>query len=165
MQGIQGPQGIQGETGPAGENGRDGKDGKDGLNGRDGIDGKDGKNSELSQEQIEKLNSVINKEDKIRLNIDDSNNIVLEHNTEYRKGILSSLTITFPETKEDMFSCIVVFQTDSASFSLHCDTDIKWSGDDVVNCCFYPLVNKVYELTIWWNGYFMNANVRGVLIE
>lgn len=178
-QGVQGPQGIQGERGPQGENGKDGKDAsaitnyyelenKPSINGIELIDQKtlDELNiqEKLKDEQIENINSICNKDDKTIFNTNNSNEIELRNNTEFRRGYLSSITVTLPTEIDDNFISGLVFSSGENPCVFYNVDNIKLIGSNVDDGKFNPSSNTHYNITFFWDGEYMIGNIIGVVI-
>ncbi len=85
------------------------------------------------------------------------------NNTEYRYGVLTSLSITLPEPEDDYTAYIVFTSGETATETIYPDT-LKWSGDDVIDGIFTPLTSRRYNIGIWYDGEHINAVARGVAV-
>lgn len=101
--------------------------------------------------------------------------ITIDTLTEYRvTEYAQSLTVKLPQSITDDFECALVFRSSSIATALTCPSSVKWSGDDVASItttendisvtynCLVPQVNKTYNVIFWYDGFNMNAAVRGV---
>ena len=89
--------------------------------------------------------------------------ITLQDNTIHRfMNMMNALSITLPDEFSDLFQCEVVFKSGTTATSLTYDESIKWSGDDIKDNVFVPELNKTYNILFWYDGFNMNAVVRGV---
>ncbi len=116
-----------------------------------------------AQNSADNALSVANvKADKTVINTDRSSTtgiVTLEDNHEYRfTQNLNTLVITIPEGD---FIAGVVFSSGTTSTQVVCDSDVKWSGDGVVDGVFTPDPETVYNLVFWYDGININAVSRG----
>ena len=87
----------------------------------------------------------------------------LEDNTVFRfTKEVSSLALALPNTINQLFQCELAFKSGTTATSLSYDESIKWSGDDIKDNVFVPVANKTYNILFWYDGFNMNAVVRGV---
>ena len=88
------------------------------------------------------------------------------NNTEYRAGILESLTITLPAELPDTYESSIVFSSGDTPTNGVFPADVKWSGTDVVEnngvVALVPIENKRYNISLWYDGKYVNAVSRGV---
>lgn len=160
LKGDKGDKGDKGETGDTGAKGDKGDTGAEGYTPVRGID-------YWTSEDVAQFNSdmqgmVADKQDKTVFNTDTSTTIELAHNTEYRRGSVSSLTTTFPSvTNDDYISCIV-FQSGTTATTFSYPSNIKWSGTDLSSGQFVPKASKYYEVIFYKNHFGYNGVVRGV---
>lgn len=114
-------------------------------------------------EQIEiNKTSILNKQDKTTIVTDiTSTETILtplcEH--EYRYGTLTSLTITLPTEINLDYITSIVFTSGETDTTLTYPDTIKWSGDDVSDGVFLPVVSKTYNIILW----FDDTNLYGVV--
>ncbi|MBQ8545631.1 MAG: hypothetical protein IJ437_01690 [Clostridia bacterium] len=81
--------------------------------------------------------------------------IVVESQTEYNLGLRTSLTISFGEV-DSGFEAIVNFRTGATAPSFEAPSELVFSGDDSYAGRFYPITNRIYEISL--------KNVLGVMI-
>lgn len=87
-------------------------------------------------------------------------------NTEYRAGTLTSLTITLPSDVPDTYESSIVFTSGSTPTNGVFPDAIKWSGNGVVEnngaVALVPIENTRYNISLWYDGKYVNAVSRGV---
>lgn len=87
-------------------------------------------------------------------------------NTEYRAGTLTSLTITLPSDVTDTYESSIVFTSGSTPTNGVFPDNIKWTGTGVVEnngaVALVPVENMRYNISLWYDGKYVNAVVRGV---
>ena len=87
-------------------------------------------------------------------------------NTEYRAGTLTSLTITLPSDIPDTYESSIVFSSGDPPTNGVFPDDIKWSGTDVIEnngaVALVPIENTRYNISLWYDGKYVNAVSRGV---
>lgn len=87
-------------------------------------------------------------------------------NTEYRAGTLTSLTITLPADISDTYESSIVFTSGATSTNGVFPDNIKWTGTGVVEnngaVALVPIENTRYNISLWYDGKYVNAVVRGV---
>ena len=90
----------------------------------------------------------------------------LADNTEYRAGELTALTLTLPSSYGDTFESSVVFTSGATATNVTYPDGIKWSGMDIAESDgvtgFAPIANQRYNISLWYDGKYINAVVRGV---
>ena len=102
--------------------------------------------------------------DDITINTDTTTEIALAHNTEYRRGEVSSLTISLPSTIPERLDCMVAFSTGSTAPTVTLPSGMAITGDDVSGGAFSPAANKRYNLMIWYDGVMVWCSIVGVSI-
>lgn len=110
------------------------------------------------------LSAVSNKQNKTAFNTESTTTIELADNTEYQRGSITSLTVTFPSSVSNGYISSVIFQTGSAAPTFTYPSNIKWSGSDISNSQFVPVAGKYYEVIFWYNNFGYNGLVRGVWV-
>lgn len=89
--------------------------------------------------------------------------INISNNTVHRfTNVMSSLSLALPTEIDKLFQSEVVFKSGTTATSLTYDNSVKWSGDDITDNKFVPVANKTYNIIFWYDGFYMNAVVRGV---
>ena len=91
--------------------------------------------------------------------------IQLDNNKTYQ-GIAvggSSYTITFPENVSDTYMSELSIKF-NATPQFSYPTGIIWSGIDINNGQFVPVMDKYYDIIFWKNSFGFNAAVRGVWV-
>lgn len=87
-------------------------------------------------------------------------------NTEYRAGTLTSLRITLPSDVSDTYESSIVFTSGATPTNGIFPDNIKWTGTGVVEnngaVALVPIENTRYNISLWYDGKFINAVVRGV---
>lgn len=87
-------------------------------------------------------------------------------NTEYRAGTLTSLTITLPADISDTYESSIVFTSGATPTNGVFPDNIKWTGTGVVEnngaVALVPVENTRYNISLWYDGKYVNAVVRGV---
>lgn len=83
------------------------------------------------------------------------------NNTEYRYGVLTSLSVSVSDVSDD-YTAYIVFTSGTAATELNYPDTIKWSGDDVIDGIFAPLSDRRYNVGLWHDGSYINAVTRGV---
>lgn len=87
-------------------------------------------------------------------------------NTEYRAGTLTSLTIMLPSDVPDTYESSIVFSSGDPPTNGVFPDDIKWSGTDVIEnngaVALVPIENTRYNISLWYDGKYVNAVARGV---
>lgn len=89
--------------------------------------------------------------------------IQLDNNKTYQ-GIAaggSSYTITFPENASDTYMSELSIKF-NATPQFSYPANIIWSGIDINNGQFVPVMDKYYDIIFWKNSFGFNAAVRGV---
>lgn len=91
------------------------------------------------------------------------------NNTEYRAATLTSLTITLPADIPDTYESSIVFSSGDPPANGVFSDDIRWSGNDVIEnngaVALVPVENTRYNVSLWYDGKYVNAVVRGVEYE
>lgn len=126
--------------------------------------------SGITKEQINQLNK--NTADIAKLSATivllDGTDITQEaaDNTEYRAGTLTSLTITLPPEIPNTYESSIVFSSGDTPTNGVFPDDIKWSGTDVIEnngaVALVPIENTRYNISLWYDGKYVNAVSRGV---
>lgn len=126
--------------------------------------------SGITKEQINQLNK--NTADIAKLSATiialDGTDITQEaaDNTEYRAGTLTSLTIMLPTDIPNTYESSIVFSSGDTPTNGVFPDNIKWSGTDVVEnngvIALVPIENKRYNISLWYDGKYVNAVSRGV---
>lgn len=125
-------------------------------------------NTEMSEEEINGINKLINEVEKvippvIIENTFSTTGVILQDNTVHRFiNSMDMLAIVLPDTINELFQCELVFKSGEKATSLQYDESIKWSGDDIKDNLFVPEENKIYNIIFWYDGFNINAVVRGV---
>lgn len=87
-------------------------------------------------------------------------------NTEYRAGTLTSLTITLPADISDTYESSIIFSSGDPPTNGVFPDAIKWSGTNVIEnngaVALVPIENTRYNISLWYDGKYVNAVVRGV---
>lgn len=85
----------------------------------------------------------------------DSSNIILNDNTEYRMQVAATINLTLPTSINDDYECSLIFESGETATALSYPADvIKFVGDDCdAEGDFIPQVNKGYEVSIKNLGY------------
>lgn len=121
----------------------------------------------LLKSNLEDQNNKIDELSAIIINLDETD-ITQEatDNTEYRAGTLTSLIITLPSDVPDTYESSIVFSSGDPPTNGVFPVDIKWSGTDVVEnngvIALVPIENKRYNISLWYDGKYVNAVARGV---
>ena len=116
---------------------------------------------------IEQQNNKIDELSAIIVNLDGTD-ITQEaaDNTEYRAGTLTSLTITLPSDVPDTYESSIVFSSGDVPTNGVFPADVKWNGTDVVEnngaVALVPIENRRYNISLWYDGKYVNAVSRGV---
>lgn len=126
--------------------------------------------SGITQEQINQLNKNTADIAKLSATIVNLNgtDVIQEaaDNTEYRAGTLTSLTITLPSDLPDTYESSIVFTSGSTPTNGVFPDNIKWTGTGVVEnngaVALVPIENTRYNISLWYDGKYVNAVVRGV---
>lgn len=183
-QGEQGPKGDTGAIGPQGEKGDVGAAGPQGEKGDKGDSftyddftaeqlvalkgekGDKGDKGDTPEKGVDYFTEEDCAEFERRTIIDSgtSTNIELADNTEYQRGALTSLAVTFPADSTNGYMANVVFVSLNPATSFTYPLEIVWSGDDLNNGQFVPKENKYYEILFYKNHLGTRGIARGVLI-
>lgn len=109
-----------------------------------------------------------------RTTIDKNSNaeIILNDNTEYRRGLISSLNLSFPTSLSEPYYTAVVFTTgttpnitiNSAEHPL-INGKLIMQGDDCKQESFAPLANKHYHIVFCWDGEYMIGRVNAIEVS
>ena len=100
---------------------------------------------------------------RISKNTATTTGINLTNNTVHRfTNTMTNLTLALPSTIDELFQCEVIFKSGTTATSLTYDENIKWSGDDLKDDVFVPFSEKTYNILFWYDGFNINAVVRGV---
>ena len=100
---------------------------------------------------------------RISKNTATATGITLENNTVYRfVNIVTNLGIALNYEGNELFQTELIFKSGTTATSLTYDESIKWSGDDIKDNVFVPIENKTYNILFWYDGFNINAVVRGV---
>lgn len=94
-----------------------------------------------------------------------SSSIQLDNNKTYQ-GIPAggaSCTVTFPENVLDTYMSELSIKF-NATPQFSYPTGIIWSGIDINNGQFVPVMDKYYDIIFWKNSFGFNAAVRGVWV-
>lgn len=116
---------------------------------------------------LEQQNNKISGLSAMIINIDGTD-VIQEaaDNTEYRAGTLTSLTITLPSDIPDTYESSIVFSSGDTPTNGVFPDDIKWSGTDVIEnngaVALVPIENTRYNISLWYDGKYVNAVSRGV---
>lgn len=84
-----------------------------------------------------------------------SSELLLANHTEYNLGLITDLVLSLPEETAGL-ECIVNFRTGGTAPSFDAPAELVFSGDDAYEGRFYPVTNRLYEISI--------KNVMGILI-
>lgn len=91
------------------------------------------------------------------------------NNTEYRAATLTSLTITLPSDITDTYESSIVFTSGNTPTNGVFPDNIKWTGTDVIEnngvIALVPIENTRYNISLWYDGKYVNAVSRGVEYE
>lgn len=98
---------------------------------------------------------LANKKDKSIISAQNTSNITLSNNTEYRLQIAETINLTLPTSINDDYECSLVFESgDTATVLSYTADSIKFVGDDCdTEGDFIPQTNKGYEVSIKNLGY------------
>lgn len=88
----------------------------------------------------------------IMIDASDNTSIALANNTEYRRGVVSTLSITLPESMPNVFECQVSFTSGASPTVLTLPTGISLSGDGITNGTITVQANYRYGLLFWYDG-------------
>ena len=92
--------------------------------------------------------------------------ITLENNTVYQFDVISELSIAYPEEISDSFEALIYFSSNETNINfIYPDGSTlgtKMSGQDCIDNAFAPVANKRYELSLKWDGKYMNGLVGAV---
>lgn len=107
---------------------------------------------------------LANKSDKITILSSDETVISLtpQNDTEYRYGVLTSISFTLPTKINNDYIVGVVFRSGDTATVMAYPDSIKWTGDEVTDNLFSPEANKTYNLILWFDGINVNVVARGV---
>ena len=85
----------------------------------------------------------------------DSSNIILNDNTEYRMQVAATINLTLPTSINDDYECSLVFESGETATVLSYPADVvKFIGDDCdAEGDFIPAANKGYEVNFKNLGY------------
>ena len=85
----------------------------------------------------------------------DSSNVTLNDNTEYRMQVAATINLTLPSSIADDYECSLVFESgDTATVLSYAADSIKFVGDDCdAEGDFIPQANTAYEVNIKNLGY------------
>lgn len=116
---------------------------------------------------IEQQNNKISGLSAMIINLDGTDVIQeVADNTEYRAGTLTSLTITLPSDVTDTYESSIVFTSGAIPTNGIFPDNIKWTGTGVVEnngaVALVPVENTRYNISLWYDGKYVNAVVRGV---
>ena len=121
----------------------------------------------LLKSDLEQQNNKINGLSAAIINLDGTD-VIQEaaDNTEYRSGTLTSLTITLPADISDTYESSIVFTSGATPTNGVFPDNIKWTGTGVVEnngaVALVPIENTRYNISLWYDGKYVNAVVRGV---
>lgn len=91
------------------------------------------------------------------------------NNTEYRAAALTSLTITLPSEVPNTYESSIVFTSGETPTNGVFPDNIKWTGTDVIEnngvIALVPIENTRYNISLWYDGKYVNAVSRGVEYE
>lgn len=94
--------------------------------------------------------------------------ITLENNTVYQFDVISELSIAYPEEISDSFEALIYFSSNETNINfIYPDgstLETKMSGQDCIDNAFAPVANKRYELSLKWDGKYMNGLVGAVSV-
>lgn len=90
--------------------------------------------------------------------------ITLQNNTIFRGQVMDLIIVTIPSAFEDDFICEIDFSSGDAATAFTIADTVKWTGDDITNNAFVPLINKRYNVMIFWDGLNINGIVRSVTL-
>lgn len=85
----------------------------------------------------------------------DSSNIILNDNTEYRMQVAATINLTLPTSINDDYECSLIFESgDTATVLSYAADSIKFVGNDCdAEGDFIPQANTAYEVNIKNLGY------------
>lgn len=86
----------------------------------------------------------------------------LAADVEKRFGELTSLSLTLPTVVGEDYEAMLSFTSGATATAFTYPDEIKWSGSDVYDGIFAPVVNERYTISFWHDGVYMNAVARGV---
>lgn len=155
---LKGDKGDVGEQGPKGDQGPKGEIGEQGPRGEKGDKGDTGEQGPQGEQGLRER-TIINK--------DTNTSIILNDNTEYRRGVVSSLNLSFPNNLSEPYYTAVVFTTNSKpditiNYNEHAliNGKLVMQGDDCKLEKFTPLANKHYHIVFCWDGEYMIGRVN-----
>lgn len=101
------------------------------------------------------LSTISEKKDVPVISQQDTSNITLNNNTEYRLQVAATINLTLPTSINDDYECSLVFESgDTATVLSYAADSIKFVGDDCdAEGDFIPQANKGYEVNIKNLGY------------
>lgn len=154
---------IKGEKGDKGDPGEKGERGEKGDPGPKGEDGKD---ASLTDEQIQNISAIANKENKTTFLAPTDASNTLINNNEWRIGVLTeNISICFPPLETYFVSSIVFDEGTTAytiSFNHNLGTYFKIIGEDCNNNIFTPNTEKHYTVYFVYDGSYLIGYVSGV---
>lgn len=119
--------------------------------------------SEISKIRVNDTDYNIKSLPKIIKNTATATGMNLEDNTVRRfVNTVTNLGVSLPSEYNELFQSELIFKSGTTATSLTYDESIKWSGDDIKDNVFVPVANKIYNILFWYDGFNMNAVVRGV---
>jgi hypothetical protein len=106
----------------------------------------------LSENEVKTLinSAIAGKADKPTLNTTSATSLILTHNQEARLGEIATLTLSMPETIDDLYWSSFCFASGATATSIsYSGEPIIWCGDDCdADGSFIPEANTKYEVHI-----------------
>lgn len=101
------------------------------------------------------LSTISEKKDVPVISQQDTSNITLNNNTEYRLQVAATINLTLPTSINDDYECSLVFESgDTATVLSYAADSFKFVGDDCdAEGDFIPQANRGYEINIKNLGY------------
>lgn len=96
-------------------------------------------------------------------NVTDGDSVVLQANSIYNAGTITTLSLTLPTNGDMSFIAQLSFTNNStSSATITPSTTMKWIGDDCIENVFTPQTNYRYTIMITYDGQNWVGYARGV---
>ncbi|MBO5287405.1 MAG: hypothetical protein J6B34_04695 [Clostridia bacterium] len=101
------------------------------------------------QATLDEVISTLNKkESSMEPSYENSDYVLLKDGVEHRLGLRTTITLLIPTGVGDSFCSIVTFRSGSVATSIDFPSEIIFTQDDCYGGVFYPLPNRIYEISI-----------------
>ena len=120
--------------------------------------------TELEAHETTAAAELAKKEDRPVIITLTSESVEMAPNHIFRAEELASVTITLPAAFDDDFISKIDFTSGATAAAFTAPDTIKWSGDDVVDNAFVPVANKRYSIFVYYDGVFVRAISKGILL-